>query len=273
VLAVVEEQEQVTGRQVPAQSVHQCGERLGAFHRHAEGGGNLAGNESGVGERCQLDEKDAVGEVGASLGGQLDGETGLAYSAHAGQAHEPGGAEEVSQLLEFSPAADERAERHGKVVAVGGGARRGGRLPAGGCMRFIVGEGVPEDVPLEALEGGGGVEPQLFGQVTAPGLVGGERFGVAALPVEGLHERGAGPLPVGVLGQQGPQRDDGVSGPAETEQEFGPLLPGGHTQLLEADGFGLGEGSVGELGQRRTPPQGEGLIEDRQGVVAVRLPG
>jgi hypothetical protein len=60
-------------------------------------------------------------------------------------------------------------------------------------------EPVLQDLLLDPAERRGGIEPEFVGQPPPPVLVGLERIGVPACPVEGRHEQAAGALAFGVL--------------------------------------------------------------------------
>ena len=70
------------GRRTPAQPL---GQRPVAAVDHAEGAGDGGRDEGGVGQRREVDEDHAVGEVVRDIVGDGEGEAGLADAAGTGQ--------------------------------------------------------------------------------------------------------------------------------------------------------------------------------------------
>lgn len=76
----------------------------------------------------EIDEVDAVGEVGLHFGGDLQGQAGFAGAAGAGKGYEAdvGLAQQVADQGDFCFAADEPVELGGQVGGGQGGGWRGG---------------------------------------------------------------------------------------------------------------------------------------------------
>ena len=117
VLAVVEHEQQTPARQ-RRRRCSSVTDASGAG-RDAQRGRHRVGHGRGVADGGQLDQPDPVGELVRQLGGDLDGQAGLADAAHAGEGHQPVGAHQLADLLHLELAADEAGELHRQVPGRG----------------------------------------------------------------------------------------------------------------------------------------------------------
>ena len=114
---------------------------------------------------------------------------------------------------------------------------------------------------MEELELAPGVDPQLVDEEPAGVLVGAQRLGLATAAVERHHELAAQPFAQRVLGDEGREGGRRAGVVAGGQAGLDAVLLGRRPQLVQAaDGDG-GEGLEGEVGQRRAPPEGQGLVE------------
>ena len=111
-----------------------------------------------------------------------------------------------------------------------------------------------QDRPLEPLQRGARVDPQLLDERAPCLLVALERIGLPAGAVEGQHELGQEALAHRVLGHQRLELADHVVVPAEREVRLDAVGEGGEPKLLEPGDRRLGKGLVGEVGERRPTP-------------------
>ena len=89
--------------EVIEQRFHQC--PTGLFG-HTHGRCDLARDETGVGDRCKLDQPHAVVGVD-TLGRRLKGEPGLAHAANPGERDQPAFVEEADDFCELTVSAHE----------------------------------------------------------------------------------------------------------------------------------------------------------------------
>ena len=108
-LEVVEDEQQVPVAQEVQQQVAR---RLGADLAQLQGAGDGHGDERGIGQRRQRDERGAVGELNAQMRRQIEGEAGLAGAAGPRQRQQPGF--RPSAVLRFA------GRRHTQDRACGG---------------------------------------------------------------------------------------------------------------------------------------------------------
>ena len=120
VLAVVEDEE----RGLRGEEGGRRG-RAGSARRfaQAEGGSDGDGHEDGVGERREFDEPDARGKSGEEIGGEGEGEAGLAAAADAGEGEQAliGVEEEIAQRGKYGAPPDEWGAGGWQPGAEGGG--------------------------------------------------------------------------------------------------------------------------------------------------------
>ncbi len=126
-----------------------------------------------------------------------------------------------------------------------------------------------EELAVEDLEVATGVDPQLVDEQPAGVLVGAQRLGLATAAVERHHELAAEPFPQRVLGDEGREGGRRAGMVSGGQARLDAVLLGRRPQLVQpADGDG-GERLEGEVGQRRSPPEGQRLVEDGAGAVGV----
>ena len=102
---------------------------------------------------------------------------------------------------------------------------------------------VAQDVLFDLPQRRRGIQPEFLGQVTAPRPEGGQGFGVAARPVEGLHEQSSRLLSFRVFRHERLQRGDSVLDQVGNEQQFGPAFRARPGAILQP----------GRRGQRERP--------------------
>ena len=122
-----------------------------------------------------------------------------------------------------------------------------------------------EDRLLEPPQRLAGLEPELVGQLLTGGAVDVQRLGLAARAVERQHELAAQTLAQRVRRDQRLQLADQVGMPAAGQLGVDALLERRQPQLLEPQDLRLRERLVGEVGERRAPPQGQRLAQLRGG--------
>ncbi|CAM5718311.1 hypothetical protein SCANM63S_09378 [Streptomyces canarius] len=139
---------------------------------------------------------------------------------------------------------------------LGGVRGLGGLRVPGGVQGLLLQQRGVQGLEFRARVGAEGV-----GEGTAGGLVGGEGVGRAARVAQGTDEEGVQGLVVRVDGGQFPQLRYGLPGAAE-----GQGRGGAGAGRLQAQGLGAGGGgAVGEVGEGRAVPEGEGLGEGAVG--------
>ncbi len=113
VLEVVQHQQQVP---VPQSLCQPFGDRPVAGLPHAQRGGHRRRDEARVGQRRQVHEGGAVGDVGSDLLGDPDGQPRLTHPARAGQRDQPDAVspEQVDGVRHLSVSADQRGQRDGQ---------------------------------------------------------------------------------------------------------------------------------------------------------------
>ena len=95
------------------------GQAQRACHRHR--------HHVGIGDRCQVDIPNPVGEFGRQVGGDLYRQARLARAARAGQRDEPVVGERLANAVHFRLASDETRQLHRKMFGgngIGGAQRR-----------------------------------------------------------------------------------------------------------------------------------------------------
>ena len=117
-----------------------------------------------------------------------------------------------------------------------------------------------EDPALERAELRGGLQAQLVQSGTRI-AVGGKRIGLAARPVEGEHALGLKALAVRVARDEHIKLADERRVVPALEVGLDTSLEGRQPAFLEACRLDLGEGLVGDVGQCRAAPEGEGFAK------------
>ena len=118
-----------------------------------------------------------------------------------------------------------------------------------------------QDRALQLLQRRARLDPELVDEHAAGGLVGGQRLGLAARPVEREHQLAAQALAEGVLRRQRVELRDQRGVAAEREVGVDPHLDREQVHLLEAPDRRLGERLVGEVGERGAAPERERLAQ------------
>ena len=252
VLEVVEHEEDLPGPEPPG---HHLAARLLRRLRQSEGVGDGREHHGGIAHGGELDHHDAVGERVAGVAGDLERQPGLPAPAGAGHRHQASGVaeEQGPQLVDLAVPAHQLARRAGNGELP---RRRGGR-------RQVEGRVLHEDGVLEVLQAAPGFEAELVAQGRPGGGEGGERFGLAAAAVQGEGEALVQALPQRVFAAQLGELGDGPLVAAGGELGVEAVLDALVAQLLEAGRLSLGERLVGDVGERRAPPQRQG--SGRQG--------
>ena len=120
-----------------------------------------------------------------------------------------------------------------------------------------------EDAPLQVLERSPRLDAQLVGEGPAAGGVALERLGLAAAAVQREHELAAEPLAQRMLVDERLELADELGALPEPEVGLDALLQAGEAPLLQPGDLSLGPLLVGEVGERRAAPEGEGLAQRR----------
>ncbi len=232
-------------------------------------------------EAAQVDVELSVGEAVGDLVRPVHGQGGLADAAHAADRtdHDRGRragmvGQQGSDTVEFGLSADERGQ-------IGGQLRRAGRVRGDGAFvdrefwlrgrvrprgRGQVEGGVgAEDALVQVLQGGARVDAQLGRQGGACPVVGLQRLGLSAGPVQRQHEQSAQPLPQGVGAGQGDQFGDHLAVPSEVDVGVQPGLQYRHPLLGQPVPLGLGQ-RAGDTGECRSLPAVERGVQQLRGV-------
>jgi hypothetical protein len=122
-------------------------------------------------------------------------------------------------------------------------------------------------VKLDELRGG--VEAQLVRQDLPHPLVGAQRLRLPPLSVQGQHEESPQALPPRVSGDQGLQLSDDSGLNAGRQEPLDPRFLRLEPEVVESGRLGEERGLVGEVGQGRPPPQGQGVLERGDGHVRI----
>jgi hypothetical protein len=138
------------------------------------------------------------------------------------------------------------------------------------CRALVERRVLAEDGRLELLQLGPGVETELFGEDLAALLEDAKCLGLTAGPVQGEHELPAQALPEGVFRDQRGELGRHAPVVAEGEVRVDAVLEGCKPQLLEPRRLPRRELLEGEIGERRSAPLVEGVLQaaSRDGCVA-----
>jgi hypothetical protein len=195
-----------------------------AAYPESLGGGRQ--DEVGILERRKADEHDAVGEAVEQPGGGLDGEPCLARPASAGQGDQPdiGTPEQVCHVLDLALATDERRRLTRQARP-----RRGDApLPRGRELGVVV-----QDLSLETLQCGAGIDPELVDEPRAGLLEGLQRVCLPPGAIEREHELSAHTLAKRVSDDEALEHGDDLRVPAELELDIDLLLDHRESELFE----------------------------------------
>jgi len=202
----------------------------------------------GARNRREADEHRSVPELGLERVRDREAQSRLAGATRAGERDESCAldAEQRIDRSELQSAAHERRGRHRKRL------RRAGRRRGGREARLL-----PEDRPLQLLQGRAGVEAELLGQNKTGVPVDLERLRLAAAAVEREQPLLEEPLAVRMLGRERFELgDDGVVS-AAGEVRVVTELERSQAQLLEPLGLGGAARLLGQVGERRAAPDRE----------------
>ena len=124
------------------------------------------------------------------------------------------------------------------------------------CRRFEIERRVlPEDRPLQLLERRARLDPELVDEGPARILVGVQGLRLPTRPVQRRHQTSPQALAERVLGDQCLELPDQLVVAPECEVGVDPELDCCQPDLLEPGDGRLGEALVGEVRERRAPPQ------------------
>ena len=205
------------------------------------------------------------GPGGGCPAGQLAQYSTLPDPGAAAQEHEPslpgshGGQHAVQPGQHVVPARQRRSPgRHGGACA-----HRGRRLAPGRRRqrpRVQLG-GVAQDQLLQPLQLSPRIDAEIRIQAVPRPLVGSQRVGLPAAPVQREHELRPQPFPVGVLGEHGLCLGHDRRRLAEIQLGFQPVLGGGQPQLFQPGTLGPGERGGQEFGERGPAPQRQRIAQ------------
>ena len=221
------------------------GVRLGRLLGQPQGGGHGLGQQGRVAEGGQLDQPHPVRVAGHQPPGQLQGQAGLARPARPGHRDQPMQLDQLGDLAELLVPPDQAGQPLGQVVA--GLAGRGLAASRAGSWTRIAW--------CSRCSSGDGSIPSSSASTSRVCWYTRQRVGLPARPVQRHHQLAPEPLPGRVGGHQPLQLPHQPGVAAGGQAQLGQGLAGGQAQLLQPGRLGLGPRPVGELGQRRAPPQ------------------
>jgi hypothetical protein len=140
----------------------------------------------------------------------------------------------------------------------------------GGCDRLALAPRslerrvVLQDHALKLLQLRARLDAQLVHEPPTRGAIGLERLGLASAAVEGDEPQALEALTQRVLAGQRLELDDHLRVPPQGEVGLDAVLERGEAHFLEPPDLVLREGLVGEVGQRRSAPERECLLEPRR---------
>ena len=154
--------------------------------------------------------------------------------------------------VELEPAGEHR-DRAPRLA--GGRGLRGtaGRRAQRGVLR--------EDLLLQLLQRRAGLDAELVDELAAALLEDIERLGLTPGSIQGEHQLRPAALAVRLDPNERLELGDHLGVPPELQLDLHPLLERLRAQLLEPRDLGLGEGVVGQLGERCPAPERECLVE------------
>ena len=120
---------------------------------------------------------------------------------------------------------------------------------------------VPQDLRLDLLELGAGLDPELVDEAGACILVHLQGLGLPARTIQREHQLSAEGLSERMLGDEGFELADHIALASELEVGVDPLAADDEPQLLEASDLCLREVVECELGQSGTAPEVEGGLK------------
>jgi hypothetical protein len=252
VLAVVEDEHGLGGREAVEQGLLASGERQRLAHQPRDRGG-------GVGH-LQPDQPDPAAGVEPAHG--LEGGAGLADPGRPDQGDQPAAADQPADGGEVLGPPDQGRGQGGQVADDQGRRRGGGR---GG----VEGGALPQDLALEVGQRPARLDAELVGQQPPHPPAGGERIGLPAGPVQGGGVGGPQAFAQRMLAHQPFQLGDEVAAGPEVDPGRRPVLEQAEPDLLEAGPVGMEPLAVAGVGQDFAPEQGQRLgggLQRRVGV-------
>ena len=123
-----------------------------------------------------------------------------------------------------------------------------------------------EDRPLQLLEIGRWFDPELVDENASRLVVGLERLGLAAGPVQRQHELGPEPLAERMKHGQLLELTNHIEVTGERQIGVKPLLEHRETRFLKSLAGRCGKRRLGELGERQATPQGQRVAKPRRRV-------
>ena len=160
----------------------------------------------------------------------------------------------------------DQRHRHAATAAAAASSRRRGlrERRARRARRIELGV-LLEDRPLQPLQLRSRLEPEVVREPAPSVAVDLERLGLAPAAVEREHQLATEPLAERVLVDARLELGHDRAVPAEPEQRLDPSLDRLEAKLVEAMDLALGELGERELAERRAAPEGERLLERRDG--------
>ena len=120
---------------------------------------------------------------------------------------------------------------------------------------------MPQHCPFELLQFARGLDAELLHEQRAHTPVRREGLGLSPGAVEREHPVSPEALPQRVLRDEQVELGHHLVGTPERELRFGAVLERDEAYLLEAGDLGLREGRVREVGERRSAPQRQRVVE------------
>jgi hypothetical protein len=120
---------------------------------------------------------------------------------------------------------------------------------------------VPQDGPLQLLQGRARLDAQIVDERAARLAVGLQRLRLPTGPVQRRHQGAAQALPERMLCDERLELPDDVPVTAQGEVGIDPHLDGHEPDLLQPRDARPGEALVRDVGQRRAPPQAERVAQ------------
>jgi hypothetical protein len=227
VLEVVEHEQELAAPQVSGKILDQ---RLAPARSDTASPCGSREDETGVPERREADEQDAVGKLVEELGSDLNCDPGLARTAGPGQGDEPDvrAPEQLRHLADLALAADQGGRLRRQV----GPHRRTALLPRNGIRGRKLGI-VIQDLSLDALKGRARLDPELVDENGACVLKGLQCICLPSIAVQSEHQLGAYAFAERVVGNEALELGNDLRMSAECELRVDLLFHDRQTPLFE----------------------------------------
>ena len=260
VLAVVDDQQQVGVTERGDRSLDLVADPLATRPVGLERGRHGRGDVVGIGHRGEIDEPASAAELGGAGQADLDREAGLARATRSDQRHEAMLAHRSPNVGQQIVAADEARERRDQIADDGdpGG---GGDGAAGRQRRRL-----RDDRGFEPLQLRTGIEALLLGEELPHVLIDGQRVALAARSIEREHELAPEALSERVLLRELLDLTENLAMEACVEIGLDPILERIEAQALEPRRLRQRPPLAFEAEQRRSPPEGERVVQRRSRV-------